>query len=73
MFASHFLDNAAKTCSYGLKISENIKIKHVFQSKSFLHHSVFFHTICLSAFKNLGESGLLIKGISETIKNEANE
>ena len=29
------LSNAAKTCSYGLKISENIDIKHAFQSKAF--------------------------------------
>ena len=37
--ASYFLDNAVKTCSYELKISENIEIKHVFQSKSIFHHS----------------------------------
>ena len=49
--ASYFLDNAAKTCSYRLKLSENIEIKHVFQSKSFFHNSNFLHTSCLSAFK----------------------
>ena len=27
---SYFLNNAAKTCLYGLKISENIEIEHVF-------------------------------------------
>ena len=47
---SFFLDNAARTCSYGLKISENIEIKHVFQSKLFFHHIKFLHTSCLSAF-----------------------
>ena len=31
--ACYCLDNAAKTCSYELKISENIEIKHVFQFK----------------------------------------
>ena len=28
---SYFLNNAAKTCLYGLKISENIEIEHVFE------------------------------------------
>ena len=32
---SYFLNNAAKRCFYWLKISENIEIEHVFQSKSF--------------------------------------
>ena len=32
---SYFLNNAAKTCLYGLKISENIDIEHIFQSKAF--------------------------------------
>ena len=32
---SYFLNNVAKTCLYGLKISENIDIEHVFQSKAF--------------------------------------
>ena len=49
--ASYFLDNAAKTGSYGLKISKNIEINHVFQSKSFFHHSNFLHKSCLSVFK----------------------
>ena len=34
-FSFNFLNNAAKTCSYELKTSENIEIKHVFQSKAF--------------------------------------
>ena len=49
LLASYFLDNATKTCLYGLKISENIEIKHVFQSKSYFHHSNFLHTIVVSA------------------------
>ena len=36
---SHFLNNAAKTCIYGLKISENIEIGHVFQSGALFHLS----------------------------------
>ena len=32
---SYSLNNAAKTSLYGLKISENIEIKHVFQSEAF--------------------------------------
>ena len=48
--ASYLLDNAVKTCLYELKISENIEIKHVFQSKSFFHLSNFLHTSSLSAF-----------------------
>ena len=36
---SLFLNNAAKTCLHGLKISENIEIKPVFQSKAFFHLS----------------------------------
>ena len=49
--ASCFLDNAAKTRSYELKISENIEIKHAFQSKFFFHHIKFLYISCLSAFK----------------------
>ena len=37
---SYFLNNAAKIYLYGLKISDNIEIEYVFQSKAF----------CLSAF-----------------------
>ena len=32
---SYLLNNAAKRCLYGLKISENTEIEHVFQSKAF--------------------------------------
>ena len=32
---SYFLNKAAKTCLNGLKISENVEIGHVFQSKAF--------------------------------------
>ena len=38
---SYFVNNAAKTCLYGLDISENIEIEHVFQSLQ----------SCLSAIK----------------------
>ena len=48
---SYFLNNAAKTCLYGLKISENIEIGHFFQSRTFFHLSSNLHTSCLSAFK----------------------
>ena len=50
--ASCFLDNAAKTRSYELKSSENIEIKHVFQSELFFHHSNFLYISCLSADQN---------------------
>ena len=48
---SYFLISAAKTCLYGLKISENIDTEYVFQSKAFFHHSSNRHTSCLNAFK----------------------
>ena len=41
---TYFLDNTAKTCSYRPKISENLEIKHVFQSKPFF----FFITVIFS-------------------------
>ena len=47
---SYFLNNTAKTCLYGLKLSENIEIEHVFLSKAFFHLSSNLHTSCLSAF-----------------------
>ena len=47
---SYFLNNAAKTCLYELKISENIDIEHVFQSKPFFHLSSNLHTSFLSVF-----------------------
>lgn len=34
-----------------LKISENIEIEHVLQSKAFFHVSGNLHTSCFSAFK----------------------
>ena len=48
---SYFLNNAAKTCLYGLKISENIEIGHFFQSGTFFGLSSNLHTSCLSLFK----------------------
>ena len=50
---SYFLNYAAKTCLYGLKILENIEIEHVFQSKALFHLSSNLRTSCLSAFKFL--------------------
>ena len=50
---SYFLNNAAKTCLYGLKISKNIEIGHFFQSRAFFHLSSNLHTSCLSAFKEI--------------------
>ena len=47
----HFLNYAAKTCSYELKTSENIEIEHVSESKAFFHPSGNLHTSCFSAFK----------------------
>ena len=47
---SYFLNDAAKTCLYRRKISENIEIEHVFQSTAFFHLSSNFHTSCLSPF-----------------------
>ena len=47
---SYFLNNAAKTCLYRLKISENIEIEHVFQSKVIFHLSGNLHTSYFSAF-----------------------
>ena len=47
---SYFLDKAAKTCLYGLKISENIEIGHFFQPRTFFHLNSNLHTSCLSVF-----------------------
>ena len=46
-----YFHNATKTCLYGLKISENTKIGHLFQSRTFFHLSSNLHTSCFSAFK----------------------
>ena len=48
----YFLKNGAKTCLYGLKISENIEIKHVFQFKAFFHITSSLHTTCFNAFNS---------------------
>ena len=62
-FVFYFLNNAAKTCSYGLKISENIEIKHVFQSKVFFHLSSTLHTRCHSAFTEGTKAEVTVKCI----------
>ena len=48
---SYFLNNAAKTCLYGLNISENVEIGYFFQCRTFLHPSGNLHRSYLSAFK----------------------
>ena len=48
---SYFLNNAAKTCLYGLKNSENIEIGYFFQSRTFFHLSsnlIFTHVASAS-------------------------
>ena len=45
---SYFLNNAAKTCSCGLNISENIEVENFFQSEVFFHFSSDLHTSCCS-------------------------
>ena len=45
----YFLINAAKTCIYGLKISKNIEIGHLFQSRAFFHLCVAIFTQVASA------------------------
>ena len=49
----YILNNGTKTCFYGLKISENIENKHVFQFKAFFHVTSNLHTSCFSVFNNL--------------------
>ena len=46
----YFLNNAAKTCLYKLKIPENIEIEYVFQPKAFSHLSGNLDRSCFSAF-----------------------
>ena len=43
---SYILNNVVKTYSYGLKISENIEIKHAFQFRSNFSFSNTFHRSC---------------------------
>ena len=49
IFFFNFSNNVAKTCSYKLKISRNIKIKYVFHFKAYFHVLDTFHASCLSA------------------------
>ena len=48
---SYFLNNAAKTCLYGLKKLENIEIGYFFQSRTFFHLSSNLHTCWLTVFR----------------------
>ena len=56
----YFLNNTTKICLYGLKISENVNIEHVFQSKAFFRLSRNLHTSCLSAFNTSLQRVMLI-------------
>ena len=47
----YFSNNVAKSCSYGLKISRNIKIKCLFHFKVYFNAVHTFQTSWLSAFK----------------------
>ena len=44
-FVTYFLNSAARTCSYGLKILENIEMKCVFQSKAFFQPVILVHKL----------------------------
>ena len=59
---SYVLNNAAKTCLYKLKISENNEIDHVFQSKASFHLSGNFYTSCFNAFNAIHKSEYLVTG-----------
>ena len=48
---SYFLNEGAKTCSYGMKSLENIEIGHDFHPRAFIHRISNLHTSYLSAFK----------------------
>ena len=48
---SYLLNNAAKTCLYGLKTSENVQIKHVFQSEAFLTSVTFSPQVASAPLK----------------------
>ena len=60
---SYFLNNAAKTCLYGLKISENIEIGHFFQSRTFFISVTIFTQV----------ASVPLKGFTETAQNEVKE
>ena len=48
--SSYFLNNAAKTFLYGLKIIEIIETERIFQYKAFFHLSSNLQTSYLSTF-----------------------
>ena len=56
-----FKNNAAKKFSHWLKISEDIEIKHVFQSRALFQVSYSLHTCCLRAFKFNSWSNFMTK------------
>ena len=67
---SYFPNNAAETCLYGLKFSENIEIVYFFLSRALFHLSSNLHTSCFSAFKLSGRyvpENLLMRFIYQRI------
>ena len=59
----YFLNNAAKTCIYGLKISENIEIGHLLKISEnieighFFQSRAFFH-LCVAIFTQVASAPL---------------
>ena len=49
---SRFSNDFAKLCSYRLKLTMKIKMKHLIHSKAYFHIFSIFRTGCLSTFKN---------------------
>ena len=49
---SYFVNNAVKTCLYGLEISGNIEIEHVFQTKVFFHLNTIFTQVASGPLKS---------------------
>ena len=64
---SYFLNNAAKTSLYRLKISENIGIGRFFQSRIFFHLSSNLHTSCLSTFKVNGKLEEILRSCAKYV------
>ena len=48
---TYFQNNAAKTYSFGLKISDNFQIKLALQPEAFFHLSIFLYKNYASIFK----------------------
>ena len=52
---SYFLNNAAKTCLYGLEISENIETGHFFQSRTFFVSVAIFTKVASAPLIDIGQ------------------